>query len=96
MKELEAVLERLDTTIDAGRSLINEYDAVSADFGVVERKAASLEAEKIVFDFKPHAKKYSKALSKNDFDVAGVTSNRPGPAAIPGGQPCSGRNQQCL
>jgi len=73
MKELEAVLERLDTTIDAGQSLINEYDAVSADFGVVERKAASLEAEKIVFDFKPHAKKYSKALSKNDFDVAGVT-----------------------
>ena len=68
MRELDALLSSMNQTLSENKLVIQSYDTVKDSFSMVKTRASNMATQGVVFDFSKFEKKYSKALSANDFD----------------------------
>ena len=72
MRELDALLSSMNQTLSESKLVIQSYDTVKDSFSMVKTRASNMATQGVVFDFSKFEKKYSKALSANDFDNANL------------------------
>lgn len=72
MKELDDLLFSLNESLASGSIAIQGYDTVKDSFLIAQDRSSNMRTQGIVFDFSKFEKKYSKALSSNDFDGANL------------------------
>ena len=72
MRELDALLSSMNQTLSESKLVIQSYDTVKDSFSMVKTRASNMATQGVVFDFSKFEKKYSKALSANDFDKANL------------------------